>query len=115
MLGRWYHIGHMHMIICKMKLFTTNAQDWDEVLQRRANPDLTRFRAMSMDEHVEMINQTIEEFIQAQNSKEIEEQATRRDEGERLLVEVERRIHENEQNMVIEGLEQPRGTEKKQI
>jgi hypothetical protein len=27
-----------------------NTQDWDEVVQRMANPNMTRFKAMSMDE-----------------------------------------------------------------
>jgi hypothetical protein len=32
--------------------FTENAQNWDEVLQRKSNLNLTLFKAMSMDEHV---------------------------------------------------------------
>jgi hypothetical protein len=27
-----------------------NAQDWDEVVQRISNPNMTRFKAMSMDD-----------------------------------------------------------------
>jgi hypothetical protein len=37
------------------KVFTENAQDWDEVVKRMANPNMTRFKAMSMDEQVETI------------------------------------------------------------
>jgi hypothetical protein len=32
------------------EVFTKNSQDWDEVVQRMANPNMTRFKAMSMDE-----------------------------------------------------------------
>jgi hypothetical protein len=32
------------------EIFTECAQDWDEVVQRMANPNMTRFKAMSMDE-----------------------------------------------------------------
>jgi hypothetical protein len=38
------------------EVFTENAQDWDEVVQRMANPKMTRFKAMSMDEQVETID-----------------------------------------------------------
>jgi hypothetical protein len=31
------------------EIFTECAQDWDEVLQRMANPNMTRFKSMSMD------------------------------------------------------------------
>jgi hypothetical protein len=31
-------------------VFMENTQDWDEVVQRMANPNMTRFKAMSMDE-----------------------------------------------------------------
>jgi hypothetical protein len=34
----------------KDKVFTENAQDWDEVVQRIVNPNITMFKAMSMDE-----------------------------------------------------------------
>jgi hypothetical protein len=32
------------------KIFTECAQDWDEMVQRMANPNMTRFKVMSMDE-----------------------------------------------------------------
>jgi len=31
-------------------IFTECAQDWKEVLQRKANPNMTRFKTMSMDD-----------------------------------------------------------------
>jgi hypothetical protein len=37
------------------EFFTENAQYWDNVVQRMANPNMTSFRAMSMDEQVETI------------------------------------------------------------
>jgi hypothetical protein len=39
------------------EFFTENAQDWDEVVQRMANPNMTSFKAMSMDGQVETIEQ----------------------------------------------------------
>ena len=32
------------------EIFTECAHDWDKVVQRMANPNMTRFKAMSMDE-----------------------------------------------------------------
>jgi hypothetical protein len=40
------------------KILTEFAQDWDKVVQRMANPNMTRFKAMSMDEQVETIEQS---------------------------------------------------------
>jgi hypothetical protein len=37
------------------EVFTENAQDWDEVMQRMANLSMNKFKAMSMDEQVETI------------------------------------------------------------
>jgi hypothetical protein len=36
-------------------MFTEGAQDWEEVLQRKYNPNMMRFKAMTMDEQVETI------------------------------------------------------------
>jgi len=33
----------------KDDIFTECAQDWEEVLQRKSNPNMTRFKAMRMD------------------------------------------------------------------
>jgi hypothetical protein len=38
------------MIGLKMKFSLKNAQDWDEVVLRRVNPQMTRFKAMSWEE-----------------------------------------------------------------
>jgi hypothetical protein len=35
------------------EVFTENAQDWDEVVARMADPKMTRFRAMSLDEQTD--------------------------------------------------------------
>jgi hypothetical protein len=37
------------------EIFTKGAKDWEEVLQRNYNPNMTRFKAMKMDEKVKMI------------------------------------------------------------
>jgi hypothetical protein len=47
------------------EIFTESTQDWDEVVQRMANPNMTRFKAMSMDEQVEMIEKSAQEALRA--------------------------------------------------
>jgi hypothetical protein len=37
------------------EVFTENAQDWDEVVARMVDPKMTRFKAMSLDEQVTII------------------------------------------------------------
>jgi hypothetical protein len=37
------------------EIFTECTQDWEEVLQRKYNLNMTRFKDMSMDEQVETI------------------------------------------------------------
>jgi hypothetical protein len=44
-------------------IFTEGAQYWEEVLHRRANPSMTKFKAMTMDEQVETIEHTTQEAI----------------------------------------------------
>jgi hypothetical protein len=46
-------------------IFTECAQDCEEVVQRKANPDMTRFKAMSMDEQVETIEKSAQEALRA--------------------------------------------------
>jgi hypothetical protein len=36
-------------------IFTESAQDWDKVMKRMANPNMMRFKAMSVEKHVETI------------------------------------------------------------
>jgi hypothetical protein len=45
------------------EIFTECAQDWEEVLQRKDNPNMTRFKAMSMDEQFKMIEQMTQEAL----------------------------------------------------
>jgi hypothetical protein len=44
-------------------IFTKCAHDWEEVLQRKANPNMTRLKAMNMDEQVETIEQSAQEAL----------------------------------------------------
>jgi hypothetical protein len=37
------------------KIFIEGTQDWEEVLQRKYSPNMTRFKSMTMDEKVEII------------------------------------------------------------
>jgi len=54
------------------------------------------FRAMSMDEHVELINQMGEPSLQGQSKREREANEARRGEEERPQVEAKRISHEVE-------------------
>jgi hypothetical protein len=47
------------------EIFTECTQDWDKVVQRMVNPNMTRFKAMSMDEHVEIIEQSSQEVLRS--------------------------------------------------
>jgi hypothetical protein len=53
-------------------VFTENAQDWDEVVQRMGNTNMTRFNAMSMDEHVETIEQSTQEDLRSREEIRVE-------------------------------------------
>jgi hypothetical protein len=43
------------------EIFTKGAQDWEDMLHRRDNPNMTKFKEMTMDEHVETIEKTTQE------------------------------------------------------
>ena len=45
-------------------IITECAHDWEEILQRKANPNMTRFKSMSMDEKFETIEQTTQEVLE---------------------------------------------------
>jgi hypothetical protein len=79
------------------EIFTECAQDWEEVVQRMANPNMTRFKAMSMDEQVETIEQSAQEALRARE----EIRATETTEAQRrgfLLLEGAQRIIDQLQN-----------------
>jgi hypothetical protein len=55
------------------EMFTEGSQDWEEVLQRKSNPNMTRSKAMTMDEQVEMIEQTSQESLRVrEENKSVE-------------------------------------------
>jgi hypothetical protein len=45
------------------EIFTECAWNWEEVLQRKSNPNMIRFKTMNMDEKVETIEQSIQEAL----------------------------------------------------
>jgi hypothetical protein len=45
------------------EFFTDNAHDWDEVVQRMADLKMTRFKAMSMNEHATTIELSAQEAL----------------------------------------------------
>jgi hypothetical protein len=56
------------------EVFTKNAQDWDEVVQRMDDPKITMFKAMSMDEKVEIIEQLAQESLRAREEIRVAEE-----------------------------------------
>ena len=58
------HVGH---------IFTEGAQDWEEVLYRRVNPNMTKFKAMTMDEKFETIEHTAQEAIRVREENQVVE------------------------------------------
>jgi hypothetical protein len=69
------------------EIFTECAQDWEEVLQRKANPNMTRFKAMSMDEQVETIEQSAQEALRVREEKQAVEATEAQRRGMLLLLE----------------------------
>jgi hypothetical protein len=55
------------------EVFIENAQEWVEVVQRMASRNMTRFKAMSMDEQVEMIEQSAQEALKAKEEIKVAE------------------------------------------
>jgi hypothetical protein len=49
------------------EIFTENDQDWEEVLERKENPKITRFKAMSVQEKFAMVEHTGDEAIRARD------------------------------------------------
>jgi hypothetical protein len=56
------------------KVFTENSQDWDEVVQRMVEPKMTRFKAMSMDEHEGTIEKLTEEALRSKEEIKVVEE-----------------------------------------
>jgi hypothetical protein len=55
------------------EIFTENAQDWDEVVERMANPKETKFKAMSLDEKETILEQSAQEILRAREERIISE------------------------------------------
>jgi hypothetical protein len=90
------------------EIFTECAQDWEEVLQRKANLNMTRFKAMSMDEQVETIEQSAQEALRVRE----EIRATETTEAQRrglLLLEGAQRVIDQLENdpQIIEMMRIP--------
>jgi hypothetical protein len=43
------------------EVFMENVQDWDELVARMTDPKMTRFKAMSLDEHAKTIDKLAQE------------------------------------------------------
>jgi hypothetical protein len=78
------------------EIFTENTLDWEEVLQRNEDPDLTHFKAMSGNEQLEWLEHIIGFVVQEQNEDAGRE--TRRIEAQRLLEELERMLRQHGHN-----------------
>jgi hypothetical protein len=69
------------------EIFTEGAQDWEEVLYRRDNPNMTKFKAMTMDEQVETIEHTAQEAIRVREENRAAEETEAQRRGILLLEE----------------------------
>jgi hypothetical protein len=58
------------------EIFTKCVEDWEEILQRNTNPNMTSFKAMSVDEKVKMIEHTAQEALRVRE-KNIVAKATK--------------------------------------
>jgi hypothetical protein len=47
------------------EVFKENAQDWDKVVARMADPKMTRFKSMSLDEEMTTIEKSTQEVLRA--------------------------------------------------
>jgi hypothetical protein len=89
------------------EIFTEGTQDWEEVLQRRANPNMTKFKAMSLDEQVETIEQTTQEALRVRDESRTVEATEARRRGMLLLEEAQRAIQRAEQDPPLNPLIEP--------
>jgi hypothetical protein len=55
----------------EVEIFAMGAQDWEEMLHRKPNPNVTRFKVMTMDEQVEMIEKITQEDPWGKRRKQI--------------------------------------------
>jgi hypothetical protein len=60
--------------IFENEIFTEGAQDWEEVIHRRANPNMTKFKEMTMDEQVETIEKTTQEALRVREENQATEE-----------------------------------------
>jgi hypothetical protein len=74
------------------EIFMEGAQDWEEVLQRKYNPNMTRFKAMTMDEQVETIEQMAQEALRVREENRAVEATEAQRRGMLLLEEAQRVI-----------------------
>jgi acyl-CoA reductase-like NAD-dependent aldehyde dehydrogenase len=57
------------------EVFKENYQDWDEVVERMVDPKMTRFRAMSLDEHMTILEKLAQEALRAREEMIVAEAA----------------------------------------
>jgi hypothetical protein len=79
------------------EIFTECAQDWEEVVQRMANLNMTRFKAMSMDEQVETIEHSNQEALRVREDIRAMETTKEKRRG-LILLEGAQRIIDQLQN-----------------
>jgi hypothetical protein len=96
-----FHLLYAHDTF-EDNIFIKNSMDWEDFLQRKDKPYLTRFKSMSSNEQLESLEQIVEASVHAQN--ENIEQAERRVEEKRLLKEAQRIFREHDKNTTLQAL-----------
>jgi hypothetical protein len=89
------------------EIFIEGAQDWEEVLHRRDNPNMTRFKVMSMDEQVETIEKTTQDSLRVREENRVVESKKTRRRGMLLLEEAQKYIQRLEENRLLNPLIEP--------
>jgi hypothetical protein len=71
------------------EVFTENAQNWDEVVQRMANLKMTRFKAIRMDEHEATIEHSTQDALRAREENRVTEATKVQGRGSFLTLEAQ--------------------------
>jgi hypothetical protein len=88
------------------ELFIENAQDWKEVEKRRANPNITIFSSLPIEEKIKMVNLGVSSNKGTDKGKKEEE--------ERLKVEKEQQALQAEKERILKEQAEERRLQEEQ-
>jgi hypothetical protein len=91
------------------EIFIEGAQDWEEVLHRKANPNMTKFKAMTIDDQVETTEKKYQESLMVREENRVAEVVEAQRRGIFLLEEDEKSIARFEREPLLNTLIGPLG------